>query len=388
MGGIYFFYLLPPPKIYFFIFLIIIAFYRKVRLTDVNVLVLISIVVFIFFAQRTISERGSLYNLLGNLIPILNAYLIIKILGKRFFRFFVNIVYAFAIIGLVFWLAENLIPAFNNSIPHLAARFGTDPGGLDESLILFAYEPNREFGDLIIRNNGGFWEPGAYVTTLIPALFFCYTLNGIKNIKSLVILLAIITTFSTTGYLALFVLIIYFILLSSYKLSSKVGLIILALFITSFSYYSLDFLSAKIEENITFVNQSDLATGSDGRFLALKKAIYSVGQHPLLGKDFIPHRGEEIDYYAKDWVGYGWMDLMAKIGLVFFSLYLIINYNFYKRFVKANGRGINYWLLALLPFLAQYIVLFGQALYAVPLFLVILVFPLTYKKQTAYELQY
>lgn len=387
MGGIYFFYLKAPPKAYFFIFLFIIAVYRKVTLTNFKgVLLLIFIVFFIFITQRAFSGRGTLTNLLGYIIPILNAYIIIKLIGNKFFKYFVNVVYVFAIIGLFFWLLENLIPSFNESIPAWVVKFGTDPSDWKESLILFAYEPNRAIGELIIRNNGGFWEPGAYVTTLVPAFFFSSIINGINHKKSWIILITILTTFSTTGYIALFVIIIYNVIVSSYSIVLKNTLIISFVLVSVFAYFSLDFLSTKINQNIEYAQKSDLTTPTDGRFIAFNKSIYAVEQNPLIGENLITLR--EIDYEAKDWVGYGWMDLVAKIGLVFFSWYLLINYSFYKRLVRANSNELNYKILALIPFLAQYVLLFGQALYAVPLYLIFLVFPLIYKNTDNYKITY
>lgn len=388
MGGIYFFYLKAPPKTYFFVFLFIVAIYRRVDFSDVRlILLLIFIVVFIFLIQYLIFRRGTLTNLLGYIIPILNSFLIIKLLGNKFFNYFVNVVYFLAIIGLFFWLLENISPEFNNSIKKWVSILGTDPSVQKESLILFAYEPNKIIGGLI-RNNGGFWEPGAYVTTLVPAFLFSSIIYGLKNKKSIIILIAILTTFSTTGYIALFVVFIYYIVLSSYNSMVKYFLIITFVSLSVFAYYALDFLSGKIEYNIEFVQKADFTTAANGRFLALKKSGYAIQQHPLIGKNFITLRGKEINYYAKDWVGYGWMDLMAKIGILFFIWYLFINYNFYKKLVRANNyTRFNYKFLALLPFLAQYILLFGQALYAVPLFMIFLEFPLLYKYSNIYKIK-
>jgi hypothetical protein len=375
MGGIYFFYLKPPPKIFFFVLLFSVALYRRIRLNDYKILILILVVIFIFFAQKSISGYGTLSNLLGWVIPILNAYLVIKILKNTFFNYFVNVVYVFAIIGLFFWIMQNVFPAFNEGIPDLVKKLGTDPSDYKESLILFAYEPNKAFGNLLIRNNGGFWEPGAYVTTLVPALFFSYLINGFKSNKTKIILLAIITTFSTAGYCALFLILAYSIILSKLNLATKNLLFSLFIFLSAFSYYSFDFLNKKISVELKTANEANLSTATAGRFLGFRKALYSVSQNPFIGKDFVTKKlpAEEIDYWAPDFVGYGWMDLMAKIGLLFFAWYLVINYKFYKWFVKINSRKKYYGILALLPFLAQYILLFGQALYAVPLYLIFIV---------------
>lgn len=387
MGGIYFFYLKAPPKIYFFLFLLIVALNKRIQLRDAKLAFLFLILFGIFYTQKIIYGRGTLSNFLGMIINLANAYLIIKIVNKKFFYLLINVVYVFAIIGLVFWILENVSSAFNNSIQPLVGILGTDPSEQQESLILFAYEPNFSLDGLVRRNNGGFWEPGAYVTTLVPAYFFSLTIYGFKNIKSIVILIATFTTFSTTGILALFVILFYYIMISpKINKKAKFGIFLVLLVSASVSFFSFDFLFEKIAKEIQYADSRELTDGTDGRFSGLKKAIYSVQQHPFIGKDFITLKGEEIDYFAKDYVGYGWMMLLAKIGVFFFSWYLLINLKFYRRFFNANIPLFKGSILFILPFLAQYILLFGQALYNVPLFDIFFLLPLLYKSEAAYKL--
>lgn len=387
MGGIYFFYLEAPPKIIFCIFLLIIAFFKKIQLKDIKILFLFLILFFIFYTHKVLYGRGTYSNFLGTIITLANAYLIFKIVGKKFFYLFINVVYVFAIIGLFFWILENLIPPFNDSIQSLVELFGTDPSVQMDSLILFAHESNYALNDIVIRNNGGFWEPGAYVTTLVPAYFYCLLIYGFKHKKSIVILFTIITTFSTTGLLALFVILLYYVLVSpNINKKAKLGTVLILLVIAVTSFFSFDFLYDKVVEQIAFAEVRDIESASNGRFLALKKLGYAMQQNPIMGKDYIALKGDEIDYFAPDYVGYGWMQLMARIGIIFFGWYLIINFKYYKRFFNANSVEYKKSSLFILPFIAQYILLFGQALYDIPLFDVCFVMAILYKSEKHYKL--
>jgi hypothetical protein len=71
------------------------------------------------------------------------------------------------------------------------------------NFIIFTYNRLHEF-----RNSGFFWEPGAYACFLTIVLLLNLFLNNFKfDRRTKIILVGIITTLSTTGYLAVLVII-------------------------------------------------------------------------------------------------------------------------------------------------------------------------------------
>ncbi|MEG1648112.1 MAG: hypothetical protein RR325_05050 [Bacilli bacterium] len=105
-----------------------------------------------------------------------------------------------------------------------------------------------------IRNCGFMWEPGAYAMMLIFLLHFYWFRKGfVFDEKVLIITLALISTFSTAGYFALFVIILFYCI--SLKNDNIVISVIIcfSVIITSFYMYNeLYFLSSKIETYLLY----------------------------------------------------------------------------------------------------------------------------------------
>lgn len=143
---------------------------------------------------------------------------------------------------------------------------------------------------IIQRNCGMFWEPGAYQGYLILVLLFF-----IDNLKQLwiehkknciLIAIALITTYSTTGFVVMFIVIGLLALheIKNYylKVLAVVGIIMIGIY----AFSSLDFLGEKLSTE--FQNASQLSTNDASwtRMGALRIDLANIARHPIIGNGF------------------------------------------------------------------------------------------------------
>lgn len=161
----------------------------------------------------------------GFYVTILIAFYNIKAI-KNFTEIYVNIMTILALISLFFYFFYYF---FNFKIGIQINEY---------SVHNFLYHYKNE-GLPQIRNSGPFWEPGAFSGYLILALFFI--LRDIKNKKTLVssciIIATILTTRSTTGYIALAVIMVIYLIQERYFEFSKTN------FLKSFFFIFLFYLA-------------------------------------------------------------------------------------------------------------------------------------------------
>jgi len=226
----------------------------------------------------------SIRSVAGTLFRLSFAYFTIKTLGNDFLNKYVNIIRFFAIVSLVFYLthynfdinrelinwARNIQPLF--SIDQIEYSYSPN-------IIIFNFSGYQEFPP---RNSGPFWEPGAYSIYLLLAII----LNIFKDRKLIwsrnwIFILALITTFSTAGYIALFTT---FILLNTSSSSGKKTFLrsaIYIIFILTVSlnlYRELDFLGRKITKNIELAEET-----TSSRFGSARADFELIIKQPILG---------------------------------------------------------------------------------------------------------
>lgn len=198
-------------------------------------------------------------------------------------------------VSIMFWL---ILISFGTSVfPRLfkGMAFGNDCW----SLLIFTVN-NISSSDLyfnIIRNPGFAWEPGIFASMVVIAIVFNILKNKgeiiIKSKSFIILLLALLTTFSTTGYTAFFaVIVLHYINKSSLNLFKRI-LILFAILVSSLYIYNLPFISDKIEKYSNSENY--LSNGnlnyweSEGkvvtvqRFEGLELDLLNIFDKPLAG---------------------------------------------------------------------------------------------------------
>jgi len=141
----------------------------------------------------------------------------------------------------------------------------------------------------IERNSGMFWEPGAFAGILTISL--ALNLNNLtiywSKYKLLLgsIILALITTQSTTGYMVGF-LILTFVFLKPKHFGTSLVMIPVLLAIGSFIYESNDFLKEKISYQFEKSTNQEIGDFSNTRFGSLIFDWHYIKKHPFIGNGF------------------------------------------------------------------------------------------------------
>jgi hypothetical protein len=231
-------------------------------------------------------------------------------------------------------------------------------------LYLFYYSYHNEMG-LFCRNQGLFWEPGV-LQIFLNLLFFLevFIFKNNKKWMLLIMVIAILTTYSTTGFLILALqLLIYF--KGIIRKKPFILPIVILLFIP-FIYL----MQANVEEKL----YGDRASSSQIRFFDFFQQLLIIKENPITGL------GLDDQIYAKSRANYvlnmegiefnslekgstnSVLFLFAAGGIPF-SLFLL--YSLYKQNIIKNHKKLFFTLMILS--------LMGEPVFFKPFFLVFVV---------------
>lgn len=285
---------------------------------------------FIFLFQKLVLGFVSVPSVIAFLARITLGYIIIRYVGHNFKYAFFQIIFAVSLVSL-FGYAWN---ALGMDIPavYVMERTAEWSDNSARNIILFNQHSEGQ------RNSGMFWEPGAFACYI--CLAFLFYLGNIRTLikfhkwKVLIILAALITTYSTTGYIVLFLLGIATIYLE-YK--RKYGPFVLPILLTfgllAYGIYeNTDFLKEKMNQQATAASQRDKGEFAPDRMSALLFDLHYIGKHPFIGNGFhVSTRFADHPALQKEVLGHGngFSDFLASMGVLslLFYLYYIVRYN-------------------------------------------------------------
>lgn len=269
---------------------------------------------------------------------ILIAYIHIRIYDWKIIRFYEDIVAHLSIFSLIGWGMQIVFP----SLIHKLMIFSSSAGTISGSSLL--YSAGRDYSEAIIffRNAGFSWEPGMFASLLLVSIFFNLlltqmNLNAQKNPKLYVMLLALITTQSTTGFGCC---IIIFFLSYVYNYKSKIKWLLAALFIPiSIWIYSLPFMGEKINE-LWVSNRKELVEQykekseyiKSGialtRFQALSLELYNIEHDPLIGYGRDDNQSYVVQNIFNFGLPNGLLKIFAKYGIPLGIIFYILLFKF------------------------------------------------------------
>lgn len=265
---------------------------------------------------------------------IISGYFIVNYLGGKFRFLYLKLLYYISIISLFFYFAMIVV--------------GYIPSSFFDSenyKSIFIY--NIRYNEILQRRNcGPFWEPGAFggYLAFIGILYFNELGELWRKYKKevLIILLTIITTFSTQTYITVFLIVAFYFLryLSGIRLFFSACFIGMLVF---FAYTSLDFLGEKIQTQIELTRNIDNASlESANRFTTFVTEMDIFMSCPYIGnttnisilyRDY-PYIQSIIERNGHYGSGSGISSNLAMYGLFPFLFWLIFSY---KNFRRCNG---------------------------------------------------
>lgn len=310
--------------------------------------IFLSFYFFIFFFQFMTFHFISIEGAANFLLKSIFGFIIIMTVGSKFKIVYFNTIYYISLISLFGYLWNYM----GYDIPSVFEI------GRGRNIILFH---QIDLGD---RNSGIFWEPGAFACYI--TFGFLLFLGEIRNLissnkwKIIIILTALFTTFSTTGYIVLFIIIVATIIIEYHKKNIVVAIALLAtITISGYIFFNKsEILKDKI------ISQYEYAIDQKGEFAADRFSsfmfdLHYIKKHPLIGNGL--HSKTRLADHPllinkNLGAGNGFSNFISCMGVL--SL-LLISYYIIKH-KKKNG---------LLFVLIIYIILQGEDLMNYPLFL-------------------
>lgn len=242
---------------------------------------------------------------------------IIRKLGTRFRITYMKVMYFISIVSFI-----GVFLSMTGYYPGI-------PVNENKYLTLFFHNIHNT-NTFSTRNSGMFWEPGAFQGYLIMVpLMFIDNLSLLwKRYKKqcVILIIALLSTFSTTGYIAFAMVLMYYVTMKLRNKFARVILVPVLLFSLLYAYSNLDFLGAKIDKHI------ERATSGNITVDRLGSAIldwHYIQKHPLIGNGLADITRYEDHMMYKELIGgfsNGFTDVVAKFGIVFIIAYFILLY--------------------------------------------------------------
>lgn len=377
---------LSPPWFPFFlpiVLTIILLDRNKVKFDDkrlIRLLLVFAIWIVLLFAnkQHYGSDQFSYYFFL--FYSIIIAFIHVQVFGKKMLPLYEHILVRLSLLSLILWGIYVIYPG-------TASFFRSFPESSSGRNVLYLFkwmDPSiRETGFIyngILRNAGCSWEPGRFAIMVVLALYCNMVRCGIKfkgNPAGIILLLALISTQSTTGYISAIVLYSIF----AFKKFDVKYILAFIIIIVPIGYQlsKMEFMQEKIEEQLDLdtdlrkindsmdyvnkIKKSNEYVGSLARFPSMYFELINIQHDPILGYG----RNNGKSYFSQRISGNfaltGGIKIIGQFGIPLAILLFIILY----RSSAALGREFKVRKIALFAIFLLFLVSYG--FFTVPVFM-------------------
>ena len=192
--------------------------------------------------------------IISYLLRMFIPYLTIKLFGNQYWIKLEKAIFYLTLISLVIYafnlLAPGIFISLDKVFGNFAAKIYKEKASQAHFWYAFVYTFLGRTDSDRFRNCGFMWEPGAFAMILGIVILLNWFRNNFRiDFKIIVYLIALISTFSTMGYISLLFLILIYIV-------NKGSLLFKVLLFLSFAYFiptvlDQDFIGPKIQQYIT-----------------------------------------------------------------------------------------------------------------------------------------
>lgn len=288
--------------------------------------------VILFVCQTVVLGWNTFPGIVNFLSKIIIGGGVVLYLRERFKYVLFNIMYYISIVCLVFWCIQLFT----------GPNMGLLPAGHEYQTAFFFHTRLREN----FRNCGFFWEPGAYGGYLVLLLLLFYNdlayLYKRYRMKCIVLVIALISTMSTTAYIVFGLTMIWYF---SFKMKNNMKFILLPLsiVIALWAYYSFDFLSSKIDRQ-TIQSMSMDGEYSSNRLGSLLFDLHYIKKHPMVGNGLHERTryADHMDVYVMISsgevanTGNGFSESIVKFGFLFWGIFIYFLFTGNKKVQKSD----------------------------------------------------
>lgn len=361
------------------IYSLCVLFYRKGNI--IKEIVLISIVWLVINIISICFNDPPDYHLLtlfARIGRILLYYAILKNIGKDFFSLYIKYVYVLSLISFPLYLADFAFTGLFDSFSSDLNFFSTEAIKPDGGWYIFFYMHNPwTLVDGFLRNSGFMWEPGGYGMVLVLALLLMLRRShGIWNIQHIFLTICLLTTISTSAYLALSFIALYSLTIRGVKIQF-ILFVALPVFVCALFYIvQLDFVGGKINTFLVGIDNAHLQKNNDlWRVNRISILVYSFEQSLInpIGNGVYQSK-YLIDKYGHAFAG---ANTIAIILYTWGYLGIAFLWGTFYRFFKVSL--LNNMSSAILALVAFNIVLFSSSVDTRPFLWIPLLYPYVFK---------
>ena len=368
----------------FEVFMIVVAFYfDRVKKKDVQFFFISIAIYFIYILFRFKLNQLPIDYFKSDVFYffkfVLTSYLFCLILKEKTLYYLIKVVTHLALISIVFYIIQfyqngAIVKAIGNAFESVTVN---DNSLRYTNFLVFTYDTIHYY-----RNSGFCWEPGAFGSFLTLALLFNFLMNDFKlNKEAFIITLAILTTVSTTAYLAVFLL--FFLRYRVLNKGSKVTIIAFAI-VLAIAIPNVPFLGEKIveiyDQDIRDLKRiEELSTYYDDvqRQIPLNRFASVIFLYEQFDwKLFLGVSNQYDEYYINEYnvnISNGIMDFITKFGVV--GLFVLLWR--YGALCKVYLRKMEYVIYSVMILL---ILSFGEPILMLPICVIFIFLP-TFKNQ-------
>lgn len=289
--------------------------------------------------QALVFSYFKLITIIGLVLKILTGYFVVKLLRERFIEYYIKLLTFFSLVSLVIFIPIFIYP------PLLGKIIGLTPSFLSYQYELWGYQIDRKTLIIynllqedsgLVRNCGPFWEPGAFGGFLIVGLILnTIRQSGFSNKINGLLILTIISTQSTTAYLALFAFVFLYFLIQDYSFRSKLLVIIFGV-AGVIAFYTIPFLGDKIKNQNAEAQDQIEEKGGDTRVASAILDWDDIKRYPLTGRGIWPETrvDKKFEYVIRN---NGFTNFLAEWGILIFALYFFLYYKGFKKLCDINN---------------------------------------------------
>ena len=282
----------------------------------------------------------------------IESYVLINMFGLKLFDTYIKFMVILAFISLVGWLM--IIFSLDILVEIMKPlNIITIPGLETYNVIIFSIHHTVFWHSGFPRNTGFAWEPGPFSILIVLAIFFNNSLQRKTKVRdNIILVLTLLTTFSTTGYSVLFIFWLYHSLEKARRPQYFILIpIIICIFV--FSFNKIDFLGDKILDSASReVYMKKRNTGEEvltgRRLVGFPLVAQDLSHNPLIGKGLLDKAEYKHFGFVSSVYTNSTYTILSSMGLFgFFWWFYLLNKSS-KRYKKIFGLNSNYCFLIMI----------------------------------------
>lgn len=306
------------------LFVFVLASIKHKPISNKMLLGMVASYILLFALQFIGLEKVSIPANINRLAKLYEGFLIMTVLGVKFRKAYLKVMYFLCIVSLICWFLNIVI----GDLPgYEFDRYRTQ--------LIYNYIPYfiASGSGLGLRNCGMFWEPGAFEGYINIALllyvgeFKVFYKHYRKEFWFLTA--ALLSTQSTTGYIVFAVILLLTVINSMKHIFMKVCVCVIMVAVSFFAFTTLDFMQNKI---LTEFEEAQYISDGDISWTRMGSAIIgwqNVKRHPLIGNgDLLESRYGAMGEMMNG-SGNGFFGQMNVLGIPMMILILFLIYRHY-----------------------------------------------------------